>query len=196
LSDSLDLVAREVSACLLCPLSASRTRAVPGEGPPNARVMLIGEGPGRNEDLQGRPFVGAAGKELDSLLAEAGLMRDGVFVCNVVKCRPPDNRRPAAAEVEACAPYLDRQLALVKPRVVVLLGDTALKRFFPERGLGDSHGRLLKRGALEFFSSYHPAAIIYNASLEEVVRSDFRKLGEFVRRPSPLLGPEEDGRRG
>jgi uracil-DNA glycosylase len=191
LTDSLSLVAQEVSACTLCPLSASRTNAVPGEGPPDAKVMLVGEGPGRNEDLQGRPFVGAAGKGLDSLLAEAGLKREEVFICNVVKCRPPENRRPTTEEVEACAPYLDRQIALIRPRIIVLLGDTALKRFFPDRGLAGSHGRLLSKGSFEFFSSYHPAAMIYNAQLEATIRADFRALGERVRGYSALLRPEE-----
>ena len=147
--DSLSLVADQVRLCTRCPLSLTRTNAVPGEGPPDAAVVIIGEGPGRNEDLQGRPFVGAAGKQLDGLLKDAGLARDDVYITNVVKCRPPENRRPTEAEAEACHPYLERQIELLRPTVVVLLGDSALKRFLPDQTLGVAHGKALRaRGPL------------------------------------------------
>ncbi len=171
-----------MSACELCPLSKTRTRAVPGEGPTDAEVFVVGEGPGRNEDAQGKPFVGAAGRQLDGLLGAAGLERGRVFITNIVKCRPPENRRPARGEADACEGYLRRQLALVRPRVVVLLGDSALKRFLPDEGLATSHGRLLEAGGLSLFPTYHPAAMIYNRSLEEVSRRDFVELGRLVSR--------------
>jgi uracil-DNA glycosylase len=174
--DSLLLVSEEVRRCVKCPLSLTRTNAVPGEGPPDAAVVLIGEGPGRNEDVQGRPFVGAAGKQLDALLEDAGLSRDEVYITNVVKCRPPENRRPSGEEAEACHPYLERQLGLIRPKVVVLLGDSALKRFLPDERLGSAHGRLYRRGDLAFFPTYHPAAMIYNRALERVSSEDFRAL--------------------
>ena len=155
----------------------TRTNAVPGEGPPDARVVLVGEGPGRNEDLQGRPFVGAAGKQLEGLLGDAGLSRGDVYITNVVKCRPPENRRPTAAEADACRAYLERQLMLVRPKLVVLLGDSALKRFLPDESLTNAHGRMFKRGDFAFFPTYHPAAMIYNRALEGVIRNDFRALG-------------------
>jgi uracil-DNA glycosylase len=177
LDDSLSLVAGEVRACKMCPLSLTRTNAVPGEGPPYASVVLIGEGPGRNEDLQGRPFVGAAGKQLEALLSNAGLSRDDVYITNVVKCRPPENRRPTGAEADACRGYLERQLRLVRPKLVVLLGDSALKRFLPDESLLSAHGRVFERGGLAFFPTYHPAAMIYNRALEGVIREDFRALG-------------------
>jgi DNA polymerase len=176
LDDSLSLVAEEVRVCKKCPLSIARTNAVPGEGPPDARVVLIGEGPGRNEDMQGRPFVGAAGKQLEALLSDAGLSRGDVYITNVVKCRPPENRRPTGAEADACGIYLERQLRLVRPKLVVLLGDTALKRFLPEESLSSAHGRMFKRGGVALFPTYHPAATIYNRALEGVIREDFQIL--------------------
>ena len=167
--------------CTRCPPSLTRTNAVPGEGPPDAAVVLIGEGPGRNEDQQGRPFIGAAGKQLDGLLGEAGLSRGEVYITNVVKCRPPENRRPTGAEADACQPYLARQLGLLHPKVVVLLGDSALKRFLPDEGLAGAHGRAFELGGTVFFPTYHPAAMIYNRSLEKVSGDDFRALGKVLR---------------
>jgi uracil-DNA glycosylase family 4 len=178
--DSLEIVSREVIVCTKCPLSLTRVHAVPGEGPPHAKIFLVGEGPGRSEDLKGRPFVGAAGRLLDELLKEAGLHRDQVYITNVVKCRPPENRRPTNAEADACQPYLERQLRLVRPRIVVLLGDSALKRFLPDQKLGTAHGTLFKLEAFTVLPTYHPAAMIYNAALEKVTREDFRKLGRTV----------------
>ncbi len=180
LDDSLSLVAEEVRACKKCPLSLARTNAVPGEGPPDASVVLIGEGPGRNEDLQGRPFVGAAGKQLEALLRDAGLSRGDVYITNVVKCRPPENRRPTGAEADACSAYLERQLRLVRPRLVVLLGDSALKRFLPDESLPSAHGKVFRRGDVALFPTYHPAAMIYNRALEGVIREDFRALGAVL----------------
>jgi uracil-DNA glycosylase family 4 len=180
LDDSLSLVSAEVRICAKCPLSSTRTNAVPGEGPPDAMVVIVGEGPGRNEDIQGRPFVGAAGKQLDGLLKEAGLRRDDVYITNVVKCRPPENRRPTGAEADACKPFLERQLELVRPKVVVLLGDSALKRFLPGESLGTAHGRLFKLERFVLFPTYHPAAMIYNKALEKVTGDDFKELGKIL----------------
>lgn len=179
LDDSMSAVADEVKVCTRCPLSLARTLAVAGEGPPDARVVVVGEGPGRNEDLQGRPFVGAAGRQLEVLLEKAGLDRGEVYITNVVKCRPPDNRRPTGAEVDSCSPFLERQLGLLRPSVVVLLGDTALKRFLPSETLSTAHGRLFG-GRPRLFATYHPAAMIYNRSLEKVVEDDFVELGKVL----------------
>jgi len=179
-----------VRRCAKCPLSLTRTNAVPGDGPPDAAVVLVGEGPGRNEDLQGKPFVGAAGKQLDGLLKEAGLARDGVFITNVVKCRPPENRRPTNAEAEACNPYLERQLELLHPVVVVLMGDSALKRFLPDQSLGSAHGKLFRSGSLALFPTYHPAAMIYNRALEEVSNDDFKALGVVLAGLGPKGKPQ------
>jgi uracil-DNA glycosylase len=188
--DSLALVSDEVRRCTKCPLSLTRTCAVPGEGPADASVVIIGEGPGRNEDLQGMPFVGAAGKQLDGLLKDAGLNRGDVYITNVVKCRPPENRRPTDSEAEACQPYLERQIELLRPMVILLLGDSALKRFLPDQTLGGAHGRLFTQGALALFPTYHPAAMIYNRTLEAVSREDFKALGKILAGLGPKGQPQ------
>ena len=135
MTDSLDQIAAEVRACRKCPLGAGRTNAVPGEGPANARVMFIGEGPGFHEDMQGRPFVGASGQYLEELLAGIGLHRQDVYIANVIKCRPPGNRDPEPAELAACRDYLDRQLALIRPAVIVTLGRFSMERYFPGQSI-------------------------------------------------------------
>ena len=162
-------IATEIRQCKKCPLYASRANAVPGDGPARARVVVVGEGPGGREDQTGLPFVGSAGRNLDELLSVAGLKRDAVFVTNCVKCRPPANRRPSRAEMDACYPYLRRQIELVSPEVIVLLGDTALRQFFPQGRLGSMHGRLARRAGRAFYPTYHPAAMMYNRSLKAVL---------------------------
>ena len=174
-------IATEVRSCVKCPLHLSRKNAVPGEGPSSASVMVVGEAPGQSEDEQGRPFVGAAGKNLDALLSHAGLSRTSVFITNVVKCRPPSNRRPARGELDACHPYLRRQIETISPKIIVLLGDTAMKEFFPAFSLGRAHGVPVTRGAIRFFPTYHPASVIYNPGLKDVLEEDFLKLGKLVR---------------
>jgi uracil-DNA glycosylase family 4 len=178
--DALWRIASEVKVCEKCPLHLGRKNAVPGEGDVGASVVVIGEGPGANEDEQGRPFVGSAGKNLDALLSLGGVARKEVFITNTVKCRPPDNRRPRNEELDACYPYLRRQLEAIRPSVVVLLGDTALKEFFPDRSLGEAHGRVLKRNDVSFFPTYHPASMIYNRSLSKTLEEDFRRLKDLL----------------
>ena len=141
----LEEVAAEVRSCVKCPLHLSREERRPGEGPPDASIMIVGEAPGRNEDEQGRPFVGAAGRNLDDLLSEVGVSRGSVFITNTVKCRPPANRRPARNELDTCHPYLRRQIEAIAPKVIVLLGDAAVKEFFPQSSLGQAHGKPVKR---------------------------------------------------
>lgn len=169
-----------IRQCPLCDLSKTRTKAVPGDGPTDAELMFIGEGPGFNEDRQGRPFVGAAGQFLDSMLASIGLERRQVFVTNVVKCRPPNNRDPLPAEVAACAPYLEQQIALINPLVVVTLGRHSMARFFPGEKISSVHGtaRLLDGRAV--VALYHPAAALHQQSLRTTLEEDFRKLPRFV----------------
>jgi DNA polymerase len=178
--EELSKIADEVRACRKCPLWKGRINAVPGDGPSNVRVMVVGEGPGRNEDLEGKPFVGAAGRNLEAFLSEAKLSRAEVFLTNVVKCRPPMNRRPSRLEAETCHQYLRRQIKSIKPDVILLLGDTALKQFFPDDSLTEVHGKRLEKGGESFFPTYHPAAVIYNPSLRETLLSDFQKLGELL----------------
>jgi DNA polymerase len=150
---------------------------VPGEGPDDAEVMVVGEAPGRFEDEQGRPFVGRAGQLLDEVLAEAGLARDEVFITNVVKARPPGNRDPTKAEVEHWMPVLEQQLALVAPRLVVPLGRHALAHFAPGARIGEAHGRAISERGRDLFPLYHPAAALRSTKLRETLFADARALG-------------------
>ena len=174
--DSLQTVAAEVRVCPLCELSRTRTNAVPGDGADKARILLIGEGPGWNEDKQGLPFVGAAGKFLDELLGIAGLSRPDVFITNVVKCRPPGNRDPMPDEIAACAPYLDRQIALIDPEVVVTLGRFSMARWFPGERISKIHGTPKRDGKRLIVPMYHPAAALHQQALRGLIEADFAKL--------------------
>ena len=153
---------------------------MPGEGPEDAEVMVVGEAPGRFEDEQGRPFVGRAGQLLDELLAEAGLARAEVFITNVVKARPPGNRDPTKAEVEHWMPVLEQQLALVAPRLVVPLGRHALAHFAPGAKIGEAHGRAFSERGRELFPLYHPAAALRSTKLRETLFADARALGALL----------------
>ncbi len=177
----LEETAREVRACTRCRLHEGRVHAVPGEGPLDADVFLIGEAPGRDEDASGRPFVGAAGKILNKALAAARLPRDAVFVTNVVKCRPPANRGPRADEAEACRPYLTTQIAAVRPKVLVTLGSTALRGLLSEGpDLKDARGQAVAFEGIPLIPTYHPAAILYNRRLEASLRNDLRKAARLA----------------
>ncbi len=178
--DDLNTLANEVRACQLCALAATRTKAVPGDGPPHAELMLIGEGPGYNEDQQGRPFVGPAGQFLNELLALAGFKRDAVYITNVVKCRPPGNRDPLPDEIGACAAYLDRQIELLNPAVVVTLGRYSMARWFPNDKISAIHGRARRIGGRTIVAMYHPAAALHQPALRSAIEDDFRKLKQLV----------------
>jgi DNA polymerase len=178
--DSLDQVASEVRVCPLCELARSRTNAVPGEGNPDARVMLIGEGPGFYEDKEGKPFVGASGKFLTELLENAGLKREDVFITNVVKCRPPGNRDPLPDEIQACAPYLERQITLIDPDVIVTLGRFSMSRFFPGERISKIHGQPKTVGERLVVPMYHPAAALHQGALKATIQEDFDKLPKFL----------------
>lgn len=185
----LQKLANEVESCTRCDLHCNTHKAVPGEGPADARIMFVGEGPGRNEDLQGRPFVGAAGKFLAELLAAAGLQREEVYITNVVKHRPtqeePDgsfkNRAPRPDEVAACRVYLDRQIELIQPRIIVTLGAYSLAAFFPDQKVTAVHGKIRERDGRHYFHSYHPAAALYTEQLRDTMLADMKKLGKFIR---------------
>ncbi|MBV9231282.1 MAG: uracil-DNA glycosylase [Chloroflexi bacterium] len=169
-------VAVEVSTCSKCNLCKGRTKAVPGEGTPNAKILFIGEGPGFHEDRQGRPFVGPAGQFLDELLASINLKRADVFITNVVKCRPPNNRDPLPEEIDACNDYLDRQIAALKPHVIVTLGRYSMTKFFGNEKISAIHGRARKKDGYICIAMYHPAAGLHQASLKDAIREDFRKI--------------------
>lgn len=169
-------VAAEVSTCAKCKLCNGRTRAVPGEGTPNAKILFIGEGPGYHEDKQGRPFVGPAGQFLDELLGSINLKRSDVFITNVVKCRPPNNRDPEPDEIGACNEYLDRQIAALKPQVIVTLGRFSMAKFFGNERISVIHGRARKKDGSICIAMYHPAAGLHQASLKDIIRQDFKKI--------------------
>ena len=155
------------------------SRMVPGEGNPHAAVMFVGEAPGATEDELGRPFVGRAGKLLGELLAEAGLVREDVWITNVVKARPPSNRDPKAPEVAHCMPWLQREVELIRPRLIVPLGRHALKHFAPTAKIGEAHGTVLE-GDPPLFPLYHPAAAMYNQTLRATLFEDARALGALL----------------
>jgi uracil-DNA glycosylase len=178
--DSLEQIAAEVRACRRCSLAAGRTRAVPGEGPLDARVMFIGEGPGYHEDLQGRPFVGASGQYLEELLASIGLKRDQVYIANVIKCRPPNNRDPEPAELAACRGYLDRQIELIKPWMIVTLGRFSMDRYFPGQSISRIHGRPKRVGDVCYLPMFHPAAALRNPEWREEMAKDMLRIPELL----------------
>ncbi len=179
----------QVRVCKLCKLSRTRTNAVPGEGDYRAEVMFIGEGPGYHEDRQARPFVGNAGDFLNELLEIAGLSRPRVFITNVVKCRPPNNRDPEPDEIGACSGYLDRQIALINPRIIVTLGRFSMVRFFPGERISQIHGMARVIDGRMCVAMYHPAAGLHQASLADIIRSDFRKLPLFIEQARKMLAP-------
>jgi uracil-DNA glycosylase family 4 len=191
-AQALQAVASEVSACTACRLHLSRKRAVPGEGPPNAGIMFIGEGPGFHENEQGRPFVGAAGRFLEELLASIGLTRDQVFICNVIKCRPPGNRDPQPEEIEACAGFLERQIQAINPKVIVTLGRFSMARYFPEARISAVHGRARTVNGRLVVPMYHPAAALHQPSLRRSVQEDFAQLPGLMGRAEQAAAPGEE----
>ena len=184
--DSLAQIDREVSNCTDCPLHQNRSRAVPGEGPENAEIMLIGEAPGFNEDKQGRPFVGAAGQFLEKLLASANLSRDDVFITNTVKCRPLNNRDPLPVEMATCRKYLDRQIAAIAPKVIVTLGRHSLTSFLPKETITKARGRPRTVNGTTLFPMYHPAAALHQQRLREVIEADIKKLPTLLKEILPV----------
>ena len=189
-----------VRSCKNCGLYATRTQAVPGVGPCPADILIVGEAPGFNEDRQGEPFVGAAGKLLDTLLSRIGLSRSDVYITNVLKCRPPMNRDPMPNEAEACSPYLKRQLALVRPKVVLILGRHALERLMPGQGsISRIHGSLVMRGDVAYVPLYHPAAALHNGSLVADLEHDFDRVKAYLTKllappppPVPVASPKQE----
>jgi DNA polymerase len=180
--NTLAQVAALVRTCPRCGLAKTRRNAVPGEGPDDARLMFVGEGPGYHEDQQGRPFVGPAGQFLEELLGSIGLTREQVFITNVVKCRPPNNRDPLPAEIEACAPYyLERQIELIDPQVIVTLGRHALGYFLPKESIAKAHGTPRRAAERWLFPLYHPAAALHNPALRQTILNDMAKLGAFLK---------------
>ncbi len=189
-SQKLNAIAEEIKICDKCPLAGGRLQAVPGSGSAESKIVFIGEGPGANEDKQGLPFVGAAGKFLDEMLGSIGLKREDVFITNVVKCRPPENRDPFPEEVKICTDsYLWRQLEVINPAIIVTLGRHAMYRFVPaDKKISEVHGKLFhlespKTGRIfNIFPLYHPAAALYNGGMRGVLEDDFKKISTVIKK--------------
>src|SRR5580692_6204523 len=170
-----------IRECTACPLHLTRIQAVPGYGPVTARVMAVGEAPGESEDREGKPFVGAAGRLLTSFLESVGLDRRDIYITNIIKCRPPRNRDPEPLEVEACSHFLDEQIALLQPDVILLLGRHALSRLLPDAGgISRLHGERVRRNDRVFVPLYHPAAALYNGALKETLEADMRRVQGYL----------------
>src|SRR5712691_10308427 len=182
MSESLEAIGADVRACRRCKLCQTRTVAVPGEGSPNAEIMFIGEGPGFNEDQQGRPFVGAAGQLLTEMLRGIGMRREDVFITNVVRCRPPGNRDPLPDELSACDTYTQRQIVVLDPKLIVTLGRYSMARFVGTGPMRDLHGRTREWNGITCLAMYHPAAILRTPTPEmrRIYEEDFRKIPELL----------------
>ncbi len=181
----LDAIAAEIMVCCKCKLWRTRKYPVPGEGNPNSQIMFIGEAPGYQEDVKGKPFVGAAGKFLNTLLSEAGLSRESVFIGNILKCRPPKNREPSRDEIKTCTPYLNRQIRVIQPEFIVTLGNYSTAYIFskvalPFNGITRVHGKFYKTSILDMqvtvFPTFHPAAALYHPKYKEQLITDFHTL--------------------
>jgi len=171
---------REIADCHDCDLAKSRSRVVPGDGAEDADLLFIGEAPGWYEDQQGLPFVGPAGAFLDELLASIGFSRGQVYIANVIKCRPPGNRDPLPGEIQACCRWLDRQLEIIKPKMVVTLGRHSLARYFPNESIGKVHGKARKIGGIIYYPMYHPAAALHQGSLRKTIEADMLRIPEIL----------------
>ena len=185
-AERLEALATQIRSCVQCPLHATRTKAVPGEGTPSARVMLIGEAPGRDEDQRGQPFVGAAGRFLDEMLAGSGVNRDDLFITNTVKCRPENNRPPRKREVDTCTSlYLFEQIELINPALIMLLGSVATKKLLGVNSVNEVRGRVIEHNNRKYLAGYHPAASFYREGMAENIRQDFALLRQELQKLAP-----------
>ncbi len=205
--EGLDELNKKMLQCSSCALRGTCRTVVPGEGSAEAEIMFIGEGPGQREDELGRPFVGQAGKFLDELLATISIKRENAYIANVIKCRAPGNRDPLPEEAVACWPWLVKQIKIIDPKLIVLLGKHAMERFFPNQKISQIHGKALRRnipeiGPCVFYALYHPAAALYQGSMRSVLIEDFKKIpavleaakkqAEIPTIESPSIELEED----
>jgi uracil-DNA glycosylase family 4 len=188
-AEDLEQIASEVCVCVKCDLHFSRKKAVPGEGPADSNLMFIGEGPGFHENEEGRPFVGAAGRFLEELLESIRLRREQVFICNVVKCRPPGNRDPQPDEIEACRPYLERQIAAIQPKVIVTLGRFSMARYFGTAKISSIHGHAKNVDGRLVVAMFHPAAALHQPALKQFIEDDFRKLPDLIEQARKQVPP-------
>ena len=191
--DILNNIANQIASCTDCPLSQNRTNTVSGEGPDHSDLMFIGEAPGYHEDRRGQPFVGAAGRVLETMLNSAGLKRSDVFITNIVKCRPPNNRDPRPEEIASCRKYLSAQIDAVSPKVIVTLGRHAMSNFLPDATISKSRGKPTTVNGLTVFPIYHPAAALHQPNLKEALEEDMNKLANLLRHKSPTQSTPPQG---
>jgi DNA polymerase len=173
---ALSELSEEISRCQLCEIAKYRTKAVPGEGPEDAEIIFVGEAPGWHEDQQGRPFVGPAGQYLEQLLASIGLKRQQVYIANVIKCRPTANRDPLPTEIHNCRKWLERQIEIIRPKMIVALGRYSMAMFFPGKSISKVHGTAQKRDNVIYYAMYHPAAALHQQSLRQAIEADMQKI--------------------
>jgi DNA polymerase len=184
-----------IRCCEKCEIARTRVKIVPGEGAEDAEIMFIGEAPGFHEDQQGRPFVGPAGQFLDELLASFNLNRKQVYFANIIKCRPPANRDPLPQEILNCRQWLNRQIEIIRPKVIVTLGRYSMAMFFPQKSIGKIHGTAEKRDGILYVAMYHPAAALHQGNLKDVIKADFLKLPDYIaqsRNPVEVKGKEKE----
>ncbi len=182
----------EITHCQKCEMARYRTRTVPGEGAEDADIIFIGEAPGWYEDQQGRPFVGPAGKFLEELLDLINLKRQQVYIANVIKCRPPANRDPLPQEMLNCRVWLERQIELIRPRIIVTLGRYSMALFFPQKSIGRIHGTAEKRGGIIYYAMYHPAAALHQQSLRETIKVDMLKIPQLLAQAKDMPEVEKE----
>ena len=185
-----EALVQQITGCTRCPLSQGRNHAVPGEGNLSADIMFIGEAPGFYEDRDGRPFVGPAGQLLEEMLGKIGLSRQDVYITNMVKCRPPENRDPQPGEIDACESYLDQQIEMISPKVIVTLGRFSFSKFFPGEAISRARGKPRKWHNLMVYPMYHPAAALHNPGLRPAIETDFRNLPGIIKRAGVPDTPE------
>lgn len=181
----------QITTCHGCELAQHRSKVVPGEGAENPEIVFIGEAPGWHEDQQGRPFVGPAGQFLEELLASIGMTREQVYICNIIKCRPPGNRDPLPTEIEACQPWLDRQLELLNPRMIVTLGRYSMARLFPGESISKIHGKERRQGDTICYAMYHPAAALHQQKLRQTIMDDMLRIPSLLAQVEKIPVQEE-----
>jgi len=187
----LEQIAEQVQKCKKCPLYEKATQGVSGEGSPDADIVFVGEGPGAEEDKQGRPFVGAAGKFLDEMIGLVGWKREDVFIGNIIKHRPPDNRDPLPDEVDACFPYLEAQIKAINPKLIVTLGRHSMNQFLPGSfKISKEHGKVFRRKGNYYVPLYHPAAALYHNALKQTLIDDFKKLPKMLEKVKTMNANE------
>ena len=189
---ALNELYQEIERCQDCELAKHRIKVVPGEGPEKTNLLFIGEAPGWHEDQQGRPFVGPAGKYLEELLASIGLKREEVYIANVIKCRPPGNRDPLPGEGQACSKWLNRQIELINPKMIVTLGRYSMAKYFPNQSISQVHGKARKQDTVIYYAMYHPAAALHQGSLRKTIEADMLKIPQILAQVEKLAETETE----